>query len=174
MDAPRRLVVRDETPHDAAGIRHVIVAAFKGTLEADIVDALRGRRKHAASLVAVFGERVVGHVLLTDVRLGEHPARARGAGVAPLAVRPIMQGRGIGSVLMRAAIDRARTAGYGYLVLLGDPAYYRRFGFVPAAAFGLACEYDAPPEAFMALELRPNALAGGGGVVRYEPEFRHA
>jgi putative acetyltransferase len=57
------------------------------------------------------------------------------------------------------------------MVVLGDPAYYGRFGFAPAAALGLACEFDAPPEAFMALELSPGALAGARGVVLYEPEF---
>jgi putative acetyltransferase len=55
--------------------------------------------------------------------------------------------------------------------VLGEPGFYRRFGFVPASAHGLRCEYDAPDGAFMVLELLPGALAGRRGLVRYRPEF---
>jgi putative acetyltransferase len=171
MDAPREFRIRDETPGDAAAVRQVIVAAFKGRVEADLVEQLRAHRKIAASLVATLGSVVAGHILLTDVTLRGPGLAPRGAGLAPLAVRPAMQRRGIGSDLARAAIGRAREEGYGFMVVLGDPAYYRRFGFAAAAALGLACEFDAPPEAFMALELAPGALAGASGVVHYEPEF---
>jgi len=171
MDAPRPLRIRDETPADAAGVRQVIVAAFKGPLEADLVERLRARRKVALALVAMLGNVIAGQIMLTDVALRGPGHTPRGVGLAPLAVRPAMQRRGIGSALARAAIARARDAGYGFMVVLGDPAYYRRFGFVAGAALGLACELDAPPEAFMALELAPGALAGTSGVVCYDAEF---
>ena len=74
-------------------------------------------------------------------------------------------------MLVRAALERAREAGYGFVVLLGDPAYYRRFGFRTGATLGLACGFAAPEEAFMAIELAPGALAGVTGTVRYLPEF---
>lgn len=57
------------------------------------------------------------------------------------------------------------------MVVLGHPGYYPRFGFVPAARFGLRCEYEVPEEAFMALELRPGALQEASGTVRYNPAF---
>jgi putative acetyltransferase len=167
----REVTVRAEGAHDQRAIRRVIVAAFKGQLEADLVDTLRRHDKIAASLVATMGHSIVGHALLTDVALHGPGLSPRGAGLAPLAVRPAVQRRGIGSQLMQAAIAHARTAGYGFMVLLGDPAYYRRFGFRTAATLGLACEFEAPEEAFMALELAPGALAGASGLVRYEPEF---
>lgn len=170
-DLPREVTVRAEAPSDARAIRRVIVAAFKGQLEADLVDTLRRHGKVSASLVATLGHAVVGHVLLSDVALHGPGLSPRGVGVAPLAVRPVLQRRGIGAALMRAAIAGAREAGYGFVVLLGDPGYYRRFGFRTAATLGLACEYEAPAEAFMALELAPGALAGAGGLVRYEAEF---
>jgi putative acetyltransferase len=170
-DAPRSVSVRAEAPHDARAVRRVIVAAFKGHLEADLVDTLRRHGKVGASLVATMGHAIVGHVLLSDVTLHGPGLAPRGAGLAPLAVRPALQRRGIGSTLMRTAIAGARDAGYGFMVLLGDPAYYRRFGFRTAATLGLACEFEAPEEAFMALELAPGALAGASGLVRYEPEF---
>lgn len=167
----REVAVRAEEAHDQRAIRRVIVAAFKGQLEADLVDTLRRHGKIAASLVATMGHSIVGHVLLTDVALHGPGLLPHGAGLAPLAVRPAVQRRGIGSQLIHAAIAHARTAGYGFMVLLGDPAYYRRFGFRTAATLGLSCEFEAPEEAFMALELAPGALAGASGLVRYEPEF---
>jgi putative acetyltransferase len=167
----REVVVRHEEAHDQRAIRCVIIAAFKGQLEADLVDTLRRHGKVAASLVATMGHSIVGHTLLTDVMLHGPGLAPRGAGLAPLAVRPAAQRRGIGSQLMQAAITHARAAGYGFMVLLGDPGYYRRFGFRTAATLGLECEFDAPEEAFMALELAPGALSGASGLVRYEPEF---
>jgi putative acetyltransferase len=171
MDAPRAFRIRDETTADAAAVRQVIVAAFKSRIEADLVDRLRAHGKIAAALVATLGNAVAGHIMLTDVALRGTGLPPRGAALAPLAVRPAMQRRGIGSDLARAAIARAREVGYGFMVVLGDPAYYRRFGFAAGAALGLACEFDAPLEAFMAMELSPGALAGARGLVQYEPEF---
>jgi putative acetyltransferase len=162
--------IRAEQAGDADAIRRVIERAFKGRAEAGLVDKLRAHGRFAISLVAAIGSTIAGHVLLTEVTLdgGNAP---RGAGLAPLAVRPAFQRRGIGAALMRAALDAARGAGFGYVVLLGDPAYYERFGFRAAATFGLACEFDAPAEAFMAIELAPGALAGVSGTVHYAPEF---
>lgn len=173
-DAPRPIHIREERPADIAAIRRVVEGAFKGRAEADIVDKLRAQDRFAISLLAAVGGSIVGHVLLTDVRLLDAPAAIRGAGLAPLAVRPAFQRRGIGGALMRAALDAARAAGYHYVVLLGDPNYYRRFGFRTAADFGLVCEFDAPAEAFLALELVPGALHGVAGTVRYAPEFAEA
>ena len=164
-------MIRDEQPDDVPSVRRVVEAAFKGRAEADLVDKLRANGRFAISLVAAQGRAVVGHVLLTDVALASNGVLVRGAGLAPLAVRPTFQRRGIGTLLMRSALDRAAHAAYRFVCLLGDPAYYRRFGFLPAASFGLACEFDAPEEAFLAIELAPGALRGAAGIVRYLPEF---
>ncbi len=170
----RPIQVREERASDAPAIRRAIESAFKGRAEADVVDKLRARGGFALSLVAAHRGSVVGHVLLTAVQLvGQGPA-PRGAGLAPLAVRPAFQRRGVGAALVRAALDRAREAGYGFVVLLGNPTYYQRFGFQSASVFGLACEFNAPEEAFMAVELAPGALAGVSGTVRYRPEFTDA
>src|SRR3990172_1255787 len=171
MDAPRPISIRDEQPGDAAAIHRVIAAAFKGRAEAELVDKLRANDRFALSRVAGRGGAVVGHVLLTDVTVAGHGLVPRGAGLAPLAVRPTFQRRGIGAMLVRAALERALRAGYGFVCLLGDPAYYRRFGLRPAATLGLVSEFDAPPEAFLAIELAPGALAGVAGTVRYLPAF---
>jgi putative acetyltransferase len=170
-DAPRPFEIRAERAGDVQAVRRVVEAAFKGKVEADLVDALRAGGKFSVALVAAQGRAVAGFCLLTDVEVKGNGLKPRGAGLAPLAVRPTFQRRGIGGMLVRAALERARDAGYGYVVLLGDPQYYRRFGFRAGATLGLACGFAAPEEAFMVIELAPGALAGVSGIVRYLPEF---
>jgi putative acetyltransferase len=171
MDAPRPVEIRAERSGDAGAVRRIVEAAFKGKHEADLVDALRARGRFSIALVAEHGPNLAGFVLLTDATIEGSGLKPRGAGLAPLAVRPAFQRRGIGAALVGAALERARAAGFGFVVLLGDPAYYRRFGFRTGSTLGLACEFAAPEEAFMAIELAPGALGGVAGVVRYAPEF---
>ena len=92
-------------------------------------------------------------------------------GLAPMAVAPLHQRRGIGSALVRAGVDEARQLGVDVVAVLGHPTYYPRFGFSPASRFSITCEYDVPDEAFMVRELRPGALAGKKGVVMYHAVF---
>jgi putative acetyltransferase len=91
-----------------------------------------------------------------------------------MAVLPAHQRQGVGSLLVRAGLEACRAAGHGCVVVLGHPAYYPRFGFAPASRHGVAWEHPVPDEAFMLLELRPGALGGRGGIVRYQPEFGRA
>ena len=88
-------------------------------------------------------------------------------GLAPLAVDPDCQRRGIGSRLVAQGLDRCRESGYRIAVVLGHPAYYPRFGFVPARLHGIRFEMEVSDDAFMVLELEPGALAGCTGVARY-------
>ena len=92
-------------------------------------------------------------------------------GLAPMAVAPEYQQQGIGSALVRSGLEHCRAAGYKAVIVLGHPRYYPRFGFVPASHFNIRSQYDAPDEAFMALELEPGALGEIGGVVKYHPLF---
>ena len=163
------IVVRIEQPGDAAGIRETNEAAFGTPLEGSLVDTLRDSEDFL-SLVATIDEQIVGHILFTPVTL-EPPVDLRIAGLAPMAVRPDHQGSGVGGQLIRAGLDACRAHGYAAVVVLGHPDYYPRFGFVPAHTFGLTCEFPAPPEAFMAIELLPGSLTESGGLVRYRPEF---
>jgi putative acetyltransferase len=101
-------------------------------------------------------------------------ALAHGLALAPLAVIPAHQRQGVGTRLVEAALRRARLLGYAYIVVLGHPQYYPRFGFVPASRFGLRYARPVPDDAFMALELVPGALEGVSGVVRYLPAFSAA
>ncbi|RMG72748.1 MAG: N-acetyltransferase, partial [Bacteroidetes bacterium] len=91
--------------------------------------------------------------------------------LAPVAVRPDRQRLGIGQALIRESLSRARAAGHSAVSVLGDPAYYPRFGFAPAGNWGIEAPFSVPPEAFMALELRPGSLAGVAGKLHYAPAF---
>jgi putative acetyltransferase len=93
-----------------------------------------------------------------------------GAGLAPLSVLPEWQRQGIGSLLVNEGIAAVRTAGLGFVVVLGEPAYYSRFGFVAASRWGMSDEYGGG-DAFQAMEMAPGAIPAGGGLVKYAPEF---
>jgi putative acetyltransferase len=161
--------VRLEAPADHAAIHAANVLAFGRQDEANLVAALRDAGALAVSCVAEVDGAVVGHVALSPIVVAE--GALRGLGLGPMAVVPARQRTGIGTTLGRAALAEARRAGWDAVVVLGHPGYYPRFGFRPASSFGLRCEYDAPDEAFMALELRPGALGGVQGMVRYHPAF---
>jgi len=164
------LALRPETPDDLPGIRAVEEASFAHHNEADLVDLCRQRGKTALSLAAILEGQVVGHVLFTPVTLDPAHPGWRGLGIGPIAVLPEFQRTGIGSRLMRAGLEHVRRLDYGSVVLLGDPAYYSRFGFTPGRAFGLSSDYGDGDE-FQVLELRPGALTGVRGRVKYIPEF---
>jgi putative acetyltransferase len=167
--APLEVLVRPERPGDEAAIHEVNESAFGRPEEARLVDALRVQARPILSLVAEAHGDIAGNVVFTPVTLEGFPDLL--LGLAPMAVRPELQRRGVGSALARAGVAACRSLGAVALVVLGHPEYYPKLGFMPAHRFGLRCEYEAPPEAFMALELHPGALAGVSGTVRYHPAF---
>ena len=89
-----------------------------------------------------------------------------------MAVEPTHQRLGVGTALVTAGLDRCRSLNIGVVVVLGHAEYYPRFGFQPAHQFGLSCEYDVPPEVFMAVELQAGALDSARGIARYHEAFR--
>ncbi|MDP2993976.1 MAG: N-acetyltransferase, partial [Anaerolineales bacterium] len=184
------LALRPEMADDLPGIRLVEEAAFAHHNEADLVDLARARAKTTLSMVAVQDGGVLAHALFTPVTFDPpHPGwcgpstglrrdrsgerSGRGLGLGPIAVLPEYQRTGIGSRLMRAGLEHVRRLDYGFVVLLGDPAYYSRFGFMPGRAFGLSSDYGDGDE-FQMLELRPGVLTGSARKVKYIPEFEEA
>jgi putative acetyltransferase len=140
--------VRPEEPADRPAIRSVVLDAFRADdhpepPEADLIDALRGTDAWLPEL-SVVAERdgeVVAHALLTRVTVGAdaRPALALG----PVAVRPAHQGGGLGTAVVRAALDAARAAGETLVLVLGAPEYYGRFGFTAAAERGVTGPWGA-------------------------------
>ncbi|MGD9528025.1 GNAT family N-acetyltransferase [Pseudonocardia sp.] len=128
------MIVRREVAGDAT--RDVLLAAFETSLEAGLLDALRADPGWLPrlSLVAERAGTVVGHVVCTRGYVASTPA----LGLGPLAVLPEEQGRGVGSALMHAVLGAADAADEPFVALLGEPAYYGRFGFVAASERGIA------------------------------------
>ncbi len=166
------ITFRRERPEDEAGIRRVNEEAFSQPGEADLVDALRRRDACRVSLVADENGLIIGHILFTPVTIEETKPAPDAVGLAPLAVLPPYQRKGIGANLIRLGLEECRKDGGEIAVVLGHPTYYPCFGFQPAHLFGIRCEFEVPEEAFMVLPLREGELDGRGGFVRYLPEFR--
>jgi len=161
------MLVRQEQIDDRAAIHAVHCAAFPTDAEARLVDLLRNAGRLAVSLGAEVDGTIVGHVAFSPVTAGNGQV---GAGLGPIAVIESKRRRGIGARLIVEGLGTCRGAGFGWAVVLGEPEYYGRFGFLPAARFGLSDEYGGGP-AFQAMELSPGAMPIGAGLVRYAPEF---
>lgn len=165
------IFIRQEKPEDVSAIRHVNEQAFGVPQEAALVDVLREVARPYVSLVAVEGVRVVGHICFSPVTLEGSGSVLPAMGLAPMSVLPEYQRRGIGSQLVRAGLEECRRLDCEIVVVLGHPEYYPRFGFIPAHQKSLRSEYEGAEEAFMALELRPGALKGINGLVKYHEAF---
>lgn len=165
------LIVRDEAAGDRAGVRRVNLSAFDTAAEADLVEALREQASPLVSLVAEAHGQIVGHIMFSPASLAGNPG-LKIMGLAPMAVAPQHQHQGIGSKLVLAGLDRCRQLGCVAVVVLGHPSFYPRFGFRPASAFGIRCEYEAPDEAFMLVKLQADGLDDAAGMISYHPAFR--
>jgi putative acetyltransferase len=118
----------------------------------------------------VEGGTIVGHIMFSPVSLSGHPG-LKIMGLAPMAVAPEQQRKGIGSALVRAGLERCKQLGFGAVVVLGHPRYYPRFGFSPSTRFGIKCEYEVPEEVFMVQELQPGYLRSVSGTIKYHAAF---
>ena len=159
--------IRKELSADAAAIRDLNRIAFEQDQEANIIDALRSNGAAWLSLVATLNDRVVGHIMYSPLPVG----RVTGAGLGPMAVLPEYQRQGIGSKLIEAGNRQLKEGRCPFIVVLGHAAYYPRFGFRPARAQGITCEWDVPDDVFMLLALDPGKMQGVSGLAKYRHEF---
>jgi len=162
--------VRIERVEDHDAVRALNREAFGRLAEADLVDAVRAGTGELISLVALHGGDLVGHILFSPVTLAGHTG-LRMMGLGPMAVAPAHQHTGVGSALVRRGLELCRDHGYAVVVVLGHVRYYPKFGFTPAARYGITCEFDVPDGAFQIIELVSGALRGVSGIVRYDDAF---
>ena len=161
--------IRAETPEDRLAIGHVHRLAFGRDDEARLVDQLRDGGWARVSLVAEFAGQIVGHVLFSELEIVGEARTAAGLALAPLAVLPEFQSRGIGSALVRRGLEECGRAGHALVLVVGHPSYYPRFGFSTELARPLETPYAG--DSFMAIELVPGALRNVRGRVAYPPPF---
>ena len=161
------LIIRAERPEDIPRIRDVNRLAFEQDQEANIVDALRSNGAALLSLVAVLDDAVVGHILYSPARVGS----LEGAGLGPMAVLPSHQRRGIGSQLVEAGNAMLRDRSCPFIIVLGHPAFYPRFGFTAARPMGIHCEWDVPDDVFMIAVFDDDRMRGVSGLAKYRQEF---
>ena len=165
--------IRPERPEDIASIDEINRLAFGGEEEAKLIKAIRGSDYFLPelSLVAVEDDRIVGHILFSPVTIESSESSVTALALAPMAVVPEYQNKGIGTDLVKHGLAACKKLDYTIVIVVGHPEYYPRFGFKPAREYGLEAPFEVPDDAFMALELVPGALKNVRGVVKYNPAF---
>jgi putative acetyltransferase len=163
------LLIRQPHASEREAILAVHRAAFGRDDEARLVAQLHAAGRNSAEWLAEQDGDIIAHVLFSPIRI-EHGDDGKSLGLAPMAVMPAWQRRGVGKQLIHAALQALRSMDFRSIVVLGDPEYYGRFGFVPASSHGLHDTYGGG-DAFMILTLRDGALQGYQGQVDYAPEF---
>lgn len=123
------------------------------------------------SFIAIEKDKIVGHVLLTKIKIVNDVFFVDSLALAPVSVLPAYQRKGIGKQLIATALRKAKSLGFESVVVMGHPKYYQKFGFKKTSDWGITAPFDVPQEVFMALELRNEALNHVSGVVAYPSEF---
>jgi predicted N-acetyltransferase YhbS len=167
-------MIRAERPSDAPVIADVVRRAYRDVSHSDhrehlMVERLRETEAFVSdlSLLAEVAGQVAGHVLLTTALIRNAHSTAKTLALAPLSVAPQFQRRGVGGQLLRAAHARGTVLGFGSIVVIGPPDYYRRFGYEPLGDYPIALPFAVPDGNAMILPLRPDGLAGVSGVLAY-------
>lgn len=168
------IIIRQETTDDMNEVYHVVEKAFENAEHSDhdehhLVNRLRGSSNFIPelSLVAEYNGSIVGHILFTEITVGDDTLIA----LAPVAVLPEMQNKGIGKRLIIEGHNIASKLGYRGSVVLGHASYYPKFGYKKASQYGITAPFEVSDDNFMALELINGGLSGVQGVVEYAKEF---
>nr|WP_216840746.1 N-acetyltransferase [Yersinia enterocolitica] len=163
-------MIRVEIPVDAPGIDALLRQAFKGDDEAELVQQLREDGLLTLGIVATDDEGgVVGYAAFSPVDVGGEDRQW--VALAPLAVEEGLRRQGLAEKLVYEGLDSLNEFGYAAVVVLGDPAYYQRFGFVPAARHQLTCRWPDTEEAFQVYALAEDALTDADGEVVFSAPF---
>jgi putative acetyltransferase len=164
--------IREERPGDIPAVRAVHENAFGQGREAKLIDRLRTSCSTLLSLVAEDNGKIVGHILFSPVTINSWYGYVEGMGLAPMGVLPEYQKQGIGSRLVNQGLSALRAKVCPFVVVLGDPDYYPRFGFEPASLYGVKSQWDGIPDnAFFIVVLDKKAMEGVSGTAQYREEF---
>ncbi|MEH7225270.1 N-acetyltransferase [Bacillus sp. JJ1566] len=172
-------LIRQERPEDFRETEEVVRKAFLNEEYSNKTEHFlvnRVRKSDAfipeLSLIAVNqDDEIIGHILISKIRIVDGERSFDSLALAPVSVIPEYQHRGIGSQLIRAALNEAKELGYQSVIVLGHQDYYPRFGFKQANLWNIKAPFEVPNEVFMALELVEGSLENVQGVVQYSEAF---
>ncbi len=167
--------IREELFQDIDAIRAINEKAFGQLQEANIIHRLRANCDGLLSLVAFKDEKIIGHILFSPVTIEGHHGILKGMGLAPMAVLPEFQRQGVGTELAKAGIEILRKSKCPFIIVLGHPEYYPRFGFEPASRYRIRSQWEGVPDpAFMILWLDKTGINHVSGIAKYRDEFNEA
>ena len=170
------VLIRNEEKDDYNDIRKINDLAFGQENEGKLVDSLRKKSEynHLLSLVAEIKGKIVGHILFFPIKIQNENKDYTVLSLAPMAVHPDFQNKGIGSKLVKKGLENAKGVGFSAVIVVGHPNYYPRFGFIPASNWNIKLPFDVPDDVFLALELRENSLKNVSGSVDFPKEYYDA
>jgi len=173
-----KIIIRKEQEPDYENVFHLIEKAFKNMELSDhkeqfLVQGLRKSKSFIPelSIVALKEDIMVGHILLTKLKIKNEKREFESLTLAPVSVLPEFQNMGIGGKLIEQAHKIAKNLGYKSVVLLGHEKYYPKFGYLRADKFGIELPFEVPKENCMVIELTESGLKGVSGIVEYPKEF---
>ena len=168
------MIIRRETASDFDEIYNLVKIAFQTAKvsngkEQDFVNELRGSQNYIPelALVAQKNEILIGHIMLTRKMITTNNSDFEMLYLAPVSVVLEHRNKGVGSKLINESFKIAKQLGYNSVILVGDPAYYSRFGFATSKNFGITSAQNIPAEYVLACELIPNTLKGIEGTVSF-------
>ena len=168
-----KVIIRQENMDDYTAVFEVNKLAFGQVNEAHLVDLLRESKAFVPelSLVATFDNNIIGHILFTKIKIVNDKNDTESLALAPMAIRPEFQNKGIGGQLITYGLEIAKDLQFKSVIVLGHEHYYPKFGFVPAAKWNIQSPYEVPSNVFMALELVTDGLKCVSGLVKYAKAF---
>jgi putative acetyltransferase len=170
------ITLRFEKSRDYKDITRINDLAFGQKNEGILIEHLRKNRDFLPEL-SIVAEKdciIIGHILFFPIQIKSKDNSYKSVSLVPMAVLPEYQNQGIGSKLIRYGLEKCREKGCQLVIVLGHPEYYPRFGFEKASKWGIRPPFEAPDEAFMAIELVEGGLKGVAGVVEYPDEYSAA
>ncbi|MBX2922219.1 MAG: N-acetyltransferase [Chitinophagaceae bacterium] len=166
--------IRQETQDDFNVVFEVNKLTFGQENEAKLVELLRQSNAFVAelSLVATVDNKIIGHILFSKIIIvDDNHNEFESLALAPMAVIPEFQQKGIGGQLIRSGLDKAKELQYQSVIVLGHEHYYPKFGFVPADKWNIKAPFDVPANVFMGIELTTDGLKDVSGTVKYPKAF---